>query len=107
DQLQPASVSSFLAASPRLSDPASLHQIRGDFLFYLCSRSDDPDVQQLNGALTLIERSRQAGAPAVCHLFYLATRHEMLNESNRREVLESLLNRVSALLDRVCSPTRT
>jgi len=106
-QLQPASFASFLAAAPSLSDPASLRQIRADLPIYLFSGSDDPVGQQLKGVETLIERYRQAGVHDICHDFYLGGRHEMLNEINRREVLESLLNRVSALLDRVCSPTRT
>lgn len=106
-QLQPTSFASFLAAAPRLSDRASLRKIRRDLPIYLFSGSDDPVGQQLKGVETLIERYRQAGVHDICHDFYLGGRHEMLNEINRREVLESLLNRVSALLDRVCSPTRT
>jgi len=101
EQLQPASFASFLAAAPRLSDPAGLRKIRGDLPIYLFSGSKDPVGQQLEGVRTLMERYRQAGIRDIRHDFYPGGRHEMLNEINRREVSRNLLNWLSALLDRV------
>jgi alpha-beta hydrolase superfamily lysophospholipase len=106
-QLQPASFASFLAAAPRLSDPARLRKIRGDLPIYLFSGSEDPVGQQLEGVETLIARYRQAGVHDICHDFYLGGRHEMLNEINRREVFESLLKWVSAPWTAFPAATRT
>jgi alpha-beta hydrolase superfamily lysophospholipase len=99
-QLQPESFASFLAAAPRLSDPANLRKIRPDLPIYLFSGTADPVGQQLKGVETLIERYHLAGIHEITHDFYSGGRHEMLNETNRSEVLANLLNWVSALLER-------
>jgi len=90
-QLQPTSFASFLAAAPRLSDPASLRQIRADLPIYLFSGSDDPVGQHLKAVETLLERYRQAGVHDICHDFYLGGRHEMLNEINGVKFLKACL----------------
>ncbi|HXZ79194.1 MAG TPA: alpha/beta hydrolase [Terriglobales bacterium] len=97
-QLQPPSFASFLAAAPRLSDPANLRNIRVDLPIYLFSGSEDPVGQQLEGVKTLIERYRKAGMSDIAHHFYFDGRHEMLNEINRHEVLENLLGWMSGVL---------
>ena len=89
---------SFLAAAPRLTDPANLRKIRTDLPFYLFSSSADPVGLQLKGVETLIERYRLAGIHNITHDFYSGGRHEMLNEINRSEVVANLLNRVTALV---------
>jgi alpha-beta hydrolase superfamily lysophospholipase len=100
-QLQPASLASFLAAAPRLADPASLRKIRADLPVYLFSGSEDPVGQQLSGVQSLVERYRKAGIYNITHDFYSGGRHEMLNETNRPEVLRNLLSWVSAVLHKV------
>ena len=97
-QLQPASFASFLAAAPRLSDPASLGKIRCDLPIYLFSGSGDPVGQQLEGVEILIERYRKAGIYNISHDFYCGGRHEMLNEINRGEVIANVLGWISAML---------
>ena len=52
-QLQPASLASFLAAAPRLSDPDNLRGIRKDLPIYVFSGSEDPVGQQLQGVRVL------------------------------------------------------
>jgi alpha-beta hydrolase superfamily lysophospholipase len=99
-QLQPGSFASFLAAAPRLSDPANLRKIRADLAIYLFSGSADPVGLQLKGLETLIERYRLAGIHNITHDFYSGGRHEMLNETNGSEVHANLLNWVTALLGR-------
>lgn len=96
--LQPASAKSFLAASARLADPATLSKIRPDLPFYLFSGSDDPVGQQLEGVCTLIDRYHEAGVCDISHDFYDGGRHEMLNELNRGEVRTNLLVWLSAVL---------
>lgn len=99
-ELQPASFASFLAAAPKLSDPASLDKIRPDLPVYLFPGSEDPVGQQLRGVETLIEHYRKAGLRDSSHDFYVGGRHEMLNEINRCEVLNNLIAWISTVLER-------
>ena len=98
-ELQPASFASFLSAAPRLSDTASLREIRDDLSIYLFSGSDDPVGQQLDGVELLIQRYEKAGIYDVSHDFYLGGRHEMLNEINRDEVRGRLLAWIASVLE--------
>lgn len=97
-QLQPASFASFLAAAPRLSDPANLRKIRSDLPIYLFSGSQDPVGQQLEGVKIQIDRYRQAGLRDISRHFYSGGRHEMLNETNRAEVVSNLLRWISSVV---------
>lgn len=97
-QLQPASLASFLAAAPRLSDPASLEKIRADLPVYLLSGSDDPVGQQLEGVEMLIARYCKAGIRDILCNLYSGGRHEMLNEINRCEVRANLLSWIAGTL---------
>jgi alpha-beta hydrolase superfamily lysophospholipase len=91
DGLRPAAYASFLGAAPRLADPALLRQIRPDLPVYFFSCGDDPVGQQLQGVGLQIERYRQAGIRAIAQDFYPGGRHEMLNETNRDEVIANLV----------------
>jgi alpha-beta hydrolase superfamily lysophospholipase len=98
-ELQPASFASFLAASPRLSDPRELKNIREDLPVYLISGSDDPMGQQLEGLHQLIHRYEDAGLYNIARDFYQGGRHEMLNEINREEVRTRLVTWIAPLLE--------
>jgi alpha-beta hydrolase superfamily lysophospholipase len=100
-QLQPASFASLLAAAPRLSDLAGLRRIRKDLPIYVFSGSEDPVGQQLQGVRVLLDRYRRAGLKDISHDFYAGGRHEMLNEINREEVRERLLNWICLLLEKL------
>jgi len=91
EQLQPTSFASFLAAAPRLSDPASLRKIRGDLPIYLFSGSKDPVGQQLEGVRTLIERYRQASIRDIRHDFYPVDAMKCLMKSTGAKSLETCL----------------
>ena len=99
-ELQPAALTSFLAAAPRLSDPRDLRRIRDDLPIYLFSGSEDPVGQELEGVQTLIDRYHKAGIYDISHDFYAGGRHEMLNEINRGEVRERLLAWIFAVIER-------
>jgi alpha-beta hydrolase superfamily lysophospholipase len=75
----------------RAADPEQLKRIRPDLPIYLFAGDKDP----LNGDLAflrvLIERYRAAGVKDVTYDFYPGGRHEMLNETNRGEVIANLV----------------
>jgi alpha-beta hydrolase superfamily lysophospholipase len=96
--LKPASTASFLAASTRLADPASLAEIRQDLPVYIFAGSEDAVGERLAGVRTLMDRYQKAGVCDVSFDFYNGGRHEMLNEINRAEVRTNLLAWISAVL---------
>jgi alpha-beta hydrolase superfamily lysophospholipase len=100
EDLQPDSLASFLGSAPRLCNPAALRNIRGDLPIYLFSGSEDPVGQYLRGPRTLIDRYRHAGLRDIEFDFYPGGRHEMLNETNRREVRIRLLGWISRTLEK-------
>ena len=59
--------------------------------FYLFAGQDDPVSNQGKGLVQLQDRYRKAGLQAELKL-YEAGRHEMLNESNRADVMADLMN---------------
>jgi alpha-beta hydrolase superfamily lysophospholipase len=99
--LQPKSLASFLGVAPRLSDPVALATIRCDLPVYLFSGSEDPVGQHLAGVRLLEERYGAAGLCDIAFDFYPGGRHEMLNETNRREVQTRLLGWISGVLERL------
>jgi alpha-beta hydrolase superfamily lysophospholipase len=99
EALEHESLVSFLGTAPRLYDPVALRKIRRDLPIYLFSGSEDPVGQQLRGLHTLIGRYGDAGLRDIAFDFYTAGRHEMLNETNRREVQTCLLGWISQTLE--------
>ncbi|HVQ72916.1 MAG TPA: alpha/beta hydrolase [Bradyrhizobium sp.] len=99
EALHRESLVSFLGTAPRLCDPVALRKIRRDLPIYLFSGSEDPVGEQLRGLYTLIGRYRDAGLRDIAFDFYTGGRHEMLNETNRREVQTRLLGWISQTLE--------
>jgi alpha-beta hydrolase superfamily lysophospholipase len=91
-------MASFLAAASQLADPYCLRWIRPDLPVCLFSGSEDPIGQQLEGVRLLMERYRKAGVTNLSHHFYAGGRHEMFNETNRKEVVTDLLLWISEVL---------
>ncbi|MBI1213022.1 MAG: alpha/beta fold hydrolase [Alphaproteobacteria bacterium] len=93
----PASMQSIFTAAAQLTAPGALKQIRPDLPIYIFSGDKDP----LNGGLAwlkpLVDRYREAGIADVTYDFYKDGRHEMLNETNRSEVVAKL----KAWIDRI------
>ena len=71
-----------------------------DLPLYIFSGSDDPVGQRLEGVRVLIDRYRSAGLASIVHHFYSGGRHEMLHETNRRDVITNLLVWMSSILGR-------
>jgi alpha-beta hydrolase superfamily lysophospholipase len=79
------------AATKRLIDPAELSRIRSNLPIYIFAGDKDPINHGLEWLKPLAERYRAAGIADVTEKYYPQGRHEMLNETNRDEVLSDLL----------------
>jgi len=82
-------MSLFVAAQP-LFAPDALTAIRSDLPIYLFAGDRDPLNAGLAALMPLVERYRAAGVRDVTHDFYPDGRHEMLNETNRAQVVDNL-----------------
>jgi hypothetical protein len=58
-------------------------------------------MQGLEGVRVLIDRYRSAGLTSIAHDFDTGVGHEMLHETNRRDVITNLLVWISGILDKV------
>jgi alpha-beta hydrolase superfamily lysophospholipase len=95
-----ASVKEMFAGARRLAETGAVARMPQDLPLYVAVGSKDP----VNGGLTLlwalVDRYRAAGLSDVTVRVYDDGRHEILNEINRAEVIDDLLQwlqRVSAL----------
>src|SRR5579862_1171093 len=79
------------ASAIRLIDPAALAQIREDLPIYIFAGDKDPINHNLEWLKPLAERYRAAGIANVSEKYYPEGRHEMLNETNRDEVMRDLV----------------
>ena len=79
------------AGASRLVDPAELSKIRSDLPIYIFAGDKDPINHDLEWLKPLAERYRAAGVADVSEKYYPNGRHEMLNETNRDEVMSDLL----------------
>ncbi len=86
-----ASARQMFAGARRFADPAAVAAIRPDLPVYIAVGEMDP----VNGGLTLLtplaERLAAAGLSDVTVVTYPGARHEILNETNRDEVIAGAL----------------
>jgi len=86
-----ASATDMFAGARRLTDPAEVARMPTDLSVYVAVGSKDP----VNGGLTLlwalVDRYRAAGLSDVTVRVYDDARHEILNEINRADVIDDLL----------------
>jgi alpha-beta hydrolase superfamily lysophospholipase len=94
---KPGSEASFARVGARLRDPAEIAKIRKDLPIYVFVGDKDPINQDLALLKPLTDRYEQAGLKDLSVKIYPGGRHEMLNETNRGEVVADLL----AWLERV------
>jgi alpha-beta hydrolase superfamily lysophospholipase len=85
-----AGMGSMFGALARTFDPDSLKSIRSDLPIYLFSGDKDPVNGNLAYLAPLADRYRSAGVRNVTTDFYKGGRHEMLNETNRDEIVGNL-----------------
>jgi alpha-beta hydrolase superfamily lysophospholipase len=96
---QPSAAESFARVGARLSDPAEIARIPKDLPLYIFVGNKDPINRDLALLHPLVDRYRAAELTDLEVKIYPEGRHEMLNETNRDEVVADLLawlNRVVA-----------
>lgn len=95
-------LTSTLRADPFvLADPERLARIRPDLPCLLVAGTADPVNGSMEGLKLLEERWSAAGVKRIDTLYYEGGRHEMLNETNRDQVMADII----AWLDRVFPQT--
>jgi alpha-beta hydrolase superfamily lysophospholipase len=85
------SMEGMAAAAKQLGDPEQIAHIREDLPIYILAGDMDPINHGLEWLKPLADRYRAAGIANVTERYYQGGRHEMLNESNREEVMRDLL----------------
>jgi alpha-beta hydrolase superfamily lysophospholipase len=90
-QLKPAALMSLGMSALRLADPKELARIRKDLPIYLFAGDADPLNHKLEWLKPVAARYRAAAIANVSERYYPNARHEVLNETNRQEVLRDLL----------------
>jgi alpha-beta hydrolase superfamily lysophospholipase len=93
------SYGSMFSIAPRLADLSELGRIRRNLPLFLFAGDQDPVNAKLEWFHTLVDRYRESGLHDVSWHVYGGARHEVLNETNRSEVIAVL----QAWVDRVCS----
>ena len=94
------SAKEMFAGARRLADPAEVARMPHYLPLYVAVGSKDPVNAELTLMWALVDRYRAAGLDDVTVRVYDDGRHEILNEINRAEVIDDLLEwlqRVSAL----------
>lgn len=89
--IDPASAKGMFVGARRLADPAQVASLRDSLPVYIAVGEADP----VNGGLTLlhplVNRIKEAGLTDVTVVTYPEGRHEILNETNKDEVIGSLI----------------
>jgi alpha-beta hydrolase superfamily lysophospholipase len=87
----PESYGSLFSVASRLADPTHITRIRHDLPTFVFSGELDPVNAKLAWLRPLIDRYREAGLIDVSSHIYGGARHEVLNETNRSEVVANLI----------------
>lgn len=87
---QPSAADSFARVSRRLTDPTEIAKIPKTLPIYVFVGDKDPINRELELLHPLVDRYRAAGLANLTVKIYQGGRHEMLNETNRDEVVADL-----------------
>jgi alpha-beta hydrolase superfamily lysophospholipase len=93
-----ASQAGMFAALMRTFDPQALKAVRGDLPLYIFAGDRDPVNGNLAWLLPLADRYRAAGVKNLQTKFYKDGRHEMLNETNRADVVRDLAGWIDTVI---------
>ena len=101
-----ASAKAMFTGARRLADPEQVAAIRPGLPVYIAVGENDP----VNGGLTLLtplaDRLKAAGLSDVVVRTYPGARHEILNETNRAEVISDLSDWLDRVLEAVLAAGR-
>ncbi len=95
-----ASRASMFAAGTAAVDPKALARIRKDLPIYIFAGDKDPINADLSRLWPLVERYKSAAIADIETDFYPGGRHEMLNETNRDEVVSNLKNWIERVIEK-------
>jgi alpha-beta hydrolase superfamily lysophospholipase len=80
-----------LDAISEISDPARQARVPRGLPVHVIAGSEDPVSDRTKSLVQLLGAYERAGLTAVTHQFYPGARHELLNETNRKEVTQDLV----------------
>lgn len=82
----------FLTGLKEIEDEDNLRMIPKDLPIYIFSGDKDPVGKFGKGVINLVNRYKKYGVKDISHKLYKDGRHEMLNEINRDEVMDDIIN---------------
>jgi alpha-beta hydrolase superfamily lysophospholipase len=94
------SAKAMFAGARRMADPDQVAAVRGDLPLYIAVGELDPVNANLALLNVLVDSYRAAGLTDVTVRTYSSARHEILNETNRDEVVASILDWIDQVLSR-------
>ncbi len=86
----------FLGGLVRIDDPHNQARVPKQLPIYVFSGAQDPVGGAGKGVVTLVKAYQRAGLSRVSYKLYPGGRHEMVNETNKAEVLADLLSWLSS-----------
>lgn len=89
---------------PRRVDPERLKKIRSTLPVLLLAGDADPVNRNLKGLDFLEQQWRAAGVKQIDRQIYEGARHEMLNETNRAEVTENIIEWINTTTNLASDP---
>lgn len=92
-------VKAMFAAARRVADPEQVVRIRSDLPMYLAVGESDPANGNLALFQPLVDRYRAAGLSDITVRTYPEARHEILNETNRAEIIDDLRTWILRTID--------
>ena len=88
------------AGARRMADPGQVAAVRPDLSLYIAAGESNPVNANLALLNVLIDRYRAAGLTDVTVRTYPGARHEILNETNRDEVVASIIDWIDQVLSK-------
>ena len=79
-----------IEAASITTDPEAMADIPGSLPILIISGQEDPAHLDCTATEQICQRYQQAGLQSVETRYYPGARHELLNETNRQEVIEDL-----------------
>ncbi|OZI13573.1 alpha/beta hydrolase [Bacillaceae bacterium SAS-127] len=81
-----------------IHQPGEVSRMEKDIPFFFISGDQDPVGEYSKGVLRVIDQYKQQGFTTIDYKLYKEGRHEMINETNRQQVIEDIANWLQARL---------